>query len=78
MAFFAESMALNFRYISPCSHGQLEMTIVKKGANLAVFLDHDSINLAILIFAFTFDIVSKILIPITLCFSANTLVGSRC
>ena len=57
---------------------QLQISIVKKGANLAIFLDLDSINLAILILAFAFDIVSKIRIPITLCFSANTLAGLRC
>ena len=77
MAFFAESMASNFRYISPCFHSQPEMPAVKRGAYLAVFLDLDSINPAILIFAFTFDIVSKIRIPIAFCFSAGTLIGLR-
>ena len=50
---------------------------MKEGTNLAVFLDLDSINLAILIIAFTFDIISKILIPIALCFSTMTLSGLR-
>lgn len=76
MACFAESTVLNFRYISPCFHGQLEILGAEKCADLAVFLDLDSINLAILILAFTFDIITKVLIPIALCFSAK--MSSRC
>lgn len=74
-AFFAESMVLNFRYISPCFHGEVDTPVVEKYADLTVLLNLDSIDLAILILTFTFDIVSKILIPITLCFSAKMSVG---
>lgn len=75
MAFFAESMVLNFRYISPYIQGQLGAPIAKNCTDLTVLFNLDGIDLAIFTLTFTLDVVSKILIPITLCFSVKALVG---
>lgn len=49
----------------------------KKKTYLAVFFDFNGIDFAVLLLAFTFDIVSKVLIPITLCFSVKKLACLR-
>lgn len=51
---------------------------MKKKADLTVFFNLDSVDLAILVFAFTFDIITKIFIPIALCFSTKILVRLLC